>query len=551
MPSPHLLDRRLFLKRLGIGAAAAAFLPDRILTDPYAPLPRELRADPIRVRGRVVAKGRGVGQVAISDGLSVVTTDTDGHYELLADARQSFVQLSLPSGYEIPLQPAGTARLHRPIQPDTRGQMEAGFELAALPAPDDEHAFLLLADPQTQDAREVGLLHGETVPDVQATARAMGDVSLFGVSCGDIMFDDLTLYPEYERAVSRMGIPFLQVVGNHDLEADAPTDETSAATFQRHFGPTYYSFNRGRVHYVVLDDVFWHGAGYIGYLSASQLAWFEADLAHVEPGSLVLVFLHIPVFSSQFLRRGQKKPAVARSVANREALYRLLEPFRAHILSGHTHESEHVFEGGCHEHVNGTVCGAWWTGPICYDGTPNGYGIYEVKGEEIRWRYKATGYGADQQLRLYPRGSDPRFPEEIVANIWNWDPEWRVVWYEAGDRRGSLEPHQGLDPLSVELHTGPELPERRPWVDPMPNRHCFYARPSTEGAEVIVEATDRWNRTFTAALSQALSRASAIQPARAASFSSARHGPARGRGRPARARFKSSSDRSRAAARLA
>ncbi len=58
----------------------------------------------------------------------------------------------------------------------------------------------------------------------------------------------------------------------------------------------------------------------------------------------------------------------------------MLEPFNAHLISGHTHENEHVFEGGIHEHIHGAVCGAWWSGPICYDGTPNGYGVYEIKG---------------------------------------------------------------------------------------------------------------------------------------------------------------------------
>ena len=31
------------------------------------------------------------------------------------------------------------------------------------------------------------------------------------------------------------------------------------------FGPTYYSFDRGRVHYVVLDNVFYLSRGYVGY----------------------------------------------------------------------------------------------------------------------------------------------------------------------------------------------------------------------------------------------------------------------------------------------
>ncbi|MBK8006914.1 MAG: hypothetical protein IPK12_24425 [Gemmatimonadetes bacterium] len=89
---------------------------------------------------------------------------------------------------------------------------------------------------------------------------------MFGIACGDIMFDDLSLYPEYERAVAAMGVPFFQVTGNHDLDYASRTAEGATATFERHFGPAHYSFDVGAVHYVVLQDVLWYGDGYVGYL---------------------------------------------------------------------------------------------------------------------------------------------------------------------------------------------------------------------------------------------------------------------------------------------
>jgi hypothetical protein len=212
----------------------------------------------------------------------------------------------------------------------------------------------------------------------------------------------------------------------------------------------------------------------------------------------VIVTLHIPTLGSAHLRRGARSPAVDVSVTNRQALYRLLEPYRAHIVCGHTHESDHVLEQpGVHEHVLGTVCGAWWSGPICGDGTPSGYAVFEVDGEDVRWRYQSTSHPADHQIRCYAAGGDPKAPDEVVANIWDWDPEWRVLWYADGERRGIMARRIGLDPLSVQLHSGPELPARRPWVDPYPTRHLFYA-PATPGVrEYRVEATDRFGRTYT------------------------------------------------------
>ncbi len=178
----------------------------------------------------------------------------------------------------------------------------------------------------------------------------------------------------------------------------------------------------------------------------------------------------------------------------------MLEPYQAHVISGHTHESEHVFEGSVHEHVQGTACGAWWTGPICNDGTPSGYGVYEARGEELRWRYKATGHPDDHQLRLYQRGIDPAAPDEIVANVWDWDPAWTVAWYEDGMRKGLMARRVGTDPLSERLHRGDDLPPPRPWVEPAPTNHLFYVPVSADAGEIRVEATDRFGHTYSAVL---------------------------------------------------
>jgi hypothetical protein len=406
----------------------------------------------------------------------------------------------VPAGYELPTRDGGLARSYARVAPDARGEAAASFALRPLDRPDAEHRFLVLADPQTQNAREMARLHAETVPDVAATLGGADRVPTFGVACGDIMFDDLSLYPEYERAVARMGVPFVQVVGNHDLDLRSHTQGGSVTTFRARYGPTYWSFDRGAVHYVVLHDVFWHGAGYVGYVDDAQLAWLAADLARVERGRTVAAILHIPAHSTRAEREGAKAPTPDESVANRAALYELLAPYRAHVLSGHTHEQEHLVHGSRLEHVHGAVCGAWWSGDICYDGTPNGYGVYDVRGDELRWRYKATGQDASVQMRTYAAGADPAAPGEVIANVWDWDPAWTVAWYEDGERRGAMERRPGLDPLAAALHTGPDKPALRTWVEPVVTGHLFRARPSPGAREVRVEATDRWGRRHVAAV---------------------------------------------------
>ena len=497
MPS----TRRDFLKALGLTGAALS------LPGVSAPAPRFTRGvAPVTVTGRVAGPKGGIEEVPVTDGVTVTQTDANGQYELAASPRQPFVFLSVPSGYQLPTHDTGTARFYQPLDAAGGDTVEASFSLAPLGRDDEQHAFLFLADPQTQTEAEMQQFQDETVPDVRETVEGLGNQPVFGVGGGDLVFDDLSLFSGYEAAVQQMGLPFMQVVGNHDLNFDAPGDPGSTATFRQHFGPEYYSFDRGAVHYVVLDDVYWPGSDgfggdtddYLGHLDATQLAWLEQDLALVDDGRPVVVFTHIPPLSTAYERQGEPSPSVRGQISNRDALYELLDPFDAHIVSGHVHENEHRFADGPHEHVVGTVCGAWWTGPVCYDGTPKGYAVYEVDGESVAWWYKATGHDSDHQIRTYPAGADPTAPDEWVANVWGATDDWTVVWYEDGIRTGHMARRVGVDPMSRRLHRGDDQPKKHSWVEPVPTEHLYYAPTNPDANRVRVEVTEWFGRPYVA-----------------------------------------------------
>jgi hypothetical protein len=309
------------------------------------------------------------------------------------------------------------------------------------------------------------------------------------------MFDRLELFPDYLASVQKMGIPAFQVVGNHDVDRHL-TDEASVKTFTQYFGPNYYSFNRGEVHYVVLDDVFWYGNGYMGYIDQTQMDWLKADLATVEKGRTVVVFLHIPTLTNDHKRRGERQPGTGGSVSNRALLYQLLAPYKAHIVCGHNHLSEHLVEEGVSIHVSGAACGAWWSGDICHDGTPNGYGVYHVNGSSFEINYKSTAKPLSHQMHLYKPGSEPKAPNEIVANVWDANEQWEIYWYEDGMRKGRMARRAGYDPQSVKEHTGNQLPKKHSWVEPILTDHLYYAPVSPEAKEIRVEAVAPGGRTY-------------------------------------------------------
>ncbi|ALJ01490.1 calcineurin-like phosphoesterase C-terminal domain-containing protein [Rufibacter tibetensis] len=455
----------------------------------------------IAIKGKVQSGGKGIPGVVVTDGMNLVVTDKAGKYSLESNATAEFVYISIPRGYAIP-NDKGVAQFFKPL-PKDKSNFTADFDLQKLTQDDTKHNFVVWADPQMINKKDAEELVNTSAPDLKKLVDGYSKDTLFhGIGCGDLVWDKFELYEDYKKAIEISGIPFYQVIGNHDMDLTARTDDGSADTFKKLFGPTYYSYNRGDVHYVVLDDVFFIGTAkrYIGYLTEKQLQWLEQYLSFVKPGSTVVVSVHIPVNSGEKRRMNLKDESLGGVVSNRKELYRLLKPYKAHIMSGHTHVCEKVIEGDIIEHTHGAVCGAWWTGPICTDGSPSGYGVYEVNGSELNWYYKSVGHERDHQFRMYPKGTVKDRPEEVVVNVWNWDPEWKVVWFEDGVRKGEMKQEMGLDPLSVQLHAGPTMPAKHKFVDPTMTDHLFWAKPSAGAKQIKIEVTDRFGKVYSEAL---------------------------------------------------
>jgi C terminal of Calcineurin-like phosphoesterase/N terminal of Calcineurin-like phosphoesterase len=489
------MQRRSFLKNFGMAGALLAAPP--ILNELAAQeQPAKKDIGNITLKGKVSAGGKAIAGVAVTDGCNVTVTDASGNYQLLSNKTAEFVYISIPAGYQFAHEKS-IAKFYVPVTA-TGSVFKADFTLDKLTVDDSSHCFVVWADTQMISEEDVQLLKTQSVPDLQQLVAGYPAQTLFhGIGCGDLVWDKFELFKGYREAIAATGVTFFNVIGNHDMDIDARTDELSAKTFKQQFGPTYYSFNRGKIHYVVLDDVFFIGTGkqYIGYITENQLQWLEQDLALVQPGTTVVVSLHIPT-NTGAAKRNKKEAELGSVVANRKQLYKILAPYKVHIMSGHTHFNDTWEQGDIMEHNHGTVCGAWWTGPICGDGTPNGYGVYEVNGNSIQWYYKSTGLPKTQQLRVYGKGKSVAFPDEIVANVWNWDAKWKVEWLEDGVQKGAMEQRVALDPLAVELYAGPDLPKKHKFAEPTLADHIFFAKPAAGAKKIEVRATDRFGTVY-------------------------------------------------------
>lgn len=448
------------------------------------------------INGVVKARNKGIAQVLVSDGYSIVQTTDKGEYSLKPHSNAEFVFVILPAGYAIPHN-QGVAAFYHPILANTSKQT-CDFVLEPLSVSDEKHAFIVWGDTQILDKDDSKNLLDASAPETARVIRTLGNQPLHGITLGDLVYDKFDLYPDYKAALAITGIPFFQVIGNHDMDLGARSDEQSHRTYCQHFGPTWFSFNRGRIHYVMLDDVFMHKTnnGYLGYLNEAQLAWLQKDLSFVKPGSTVVVSLHIPTKTGAARRNNRTEESAGIMVSNRDVLYKMLAPFQAHILSAHTHVSENWVDSNLMEHNHGTVCGAWWSGPVCSDGCPPGFAVYQVNGDALSWYYHATEGGKEYQMRLYGRGKSGDKPDGVVANVWNWDPAWKVEWWEDGKPMGEMERFTGRDPLATELYLGPELPAKHKWVEPTLTEHLFFATPSAGAKQVQVKATDRFGVVY-------------------------------------------------------
>lgn len=256
------------------------------------------------------------------------------------------------------------------------------------------------------------------------------------------------------------------------------TYEYSYQTYEDYFGPIYYSFNKGKIHYIVLNNNFYVNRDfqYIGYIDERTFVWLEKDLSYVSFDTPVILIAHIPISLTKEL---QWNKLLQDETSNAAGLFDILRGYKAHIISGHWHTNTNIcYNDSLMEHNVAAVCGSWWKKSVCMDGTPAGYGVFEVDGTDVRWVYKSVGYPVEYQFKVYPQGVCKEYPSDFIANVWNWDDEWKVEWYENGKYVGAMERYTGKAP------------------DAGNTEHLFHATPMNPQAEIMVRVTDRFGNVY-------------------------------------------------------
>ena len=441
--------------------------------------------------------GKPVSGVKVSDGYNFSLSDARGNYELSVHDDADFVFVCIPSGFEISNR-NGAPYFYRTLN-RTRSSQKVDFDLVRLQIDDNHHQFMVWADVQVYNESELALV-AKAAADAKSVARGNG-LYTFGVSCGDIVGTWSSGMSEtIHKTCAEAGFPFFTLMGNHDYKAGVGTNEESKQIYSDSYGPTYYSFDKGKIHYVVLDDVFYFYRHYIGYLEQSQLEWLKKDLSYVSEGSTVVLFMHIPTYSRE-ARSGQfNKEEYNKILTNRQALYDILAPYKAHICSAHEHYAEnYLINDQLFEHVHAPLSGLFWQSLYSCDGLPWGYYVYEADGDElVDWYYKAVGESREKQFTAYRVGEDPLKAHSVVANVWNYDPSWKVEWRENGVDQGPMEKYNGWDRnIVADVEARREKEFTWKYIGAGQTEHLFCATPSSIDSEVEIVVTDRFGKVYT------------------------------------------------------
>jgi len=282
--------------------------------------------------------------------------------------------------------------------------------------------FIHLADIHLCSDDEVDEVFEGTVPPVTTTKEAVKEVIGFQpevvVQTGDIValadrYDldtderwyklvNVTIYTPINK---RAGIPFLFAPGNHDPAGIKLNDVSKSdprygnGLLLKYLlsdkGRTYYSYDYGRYHFVIIDPVETKESGYRAVrLPKEQLDWLKSDLEN-NSDKFIIICYHQPLGSWEY--------------DSYRKFLDVVKKYKGHILliAGHTHDNRLMTVEGVPEHQGGAVCGDWWQTGKTPDGNPLGYVIYYMDNGTIYRFYK--GIGNTAQINLHS-------PRDVVLN---------------------------------------------------------------------------------------------------------------------------------------
>ena len=504
------------------------------------------------IKGAVYSDGKGVPGVVVSDGYEVAKTNNDGVYYLPSQKKSGFVFISVPGNYEV-ANDNGIPQFFKRLTAGPTTVEQKDFSLFGVN--NSNHVVLAMADWHLANRNDDKAQYNSIiVPDVNSTIntyQAAGK-KVYVLTLGDLTWDAYWYenqfgLSEYIGEMKKINCPVFNIMGNHDNDPYFAGDWNAEARYKNVIGPTYYSFNLGNIHYIALDNTEYTNTGgasgvvgsrnYNSTIVNDQMEWLKKDLAAItDKNTPIVVGMHIQLYRNPSLdANGNQTSSI--SLGNGSALVTALQEFKnVHVLTGHTHINYAVeASASLMEHNTAAVSATWWwTGKngyagnhICKDGSPGGYGVWEMNGTDMKWYYKSAGYAKDYQFRSYdlntvhitaakfaPKANSTYAPKvsqyagvyanansnnEVLINVWGYDPKWKVEVKEAGANL-TVTRVAVMDPLHIISYETQRLNVNAEPTDSFvtgTTAHLFKVKASSATSTLEIKVTDRFGNVYT------------------------------------------------------
>ena len=437
-----------------------------------------------KVSGTVTSGEEKLSGVIVTDGTNFTQTKPNGKFKFEIEDDAQFVYIITPSGYAADWS-SGVPAFYRAAE----GVSKFSFDLKKLEGDGSIYNLIAVGDPQPRTDAHFEIFAGKPLDDLAATAQSLEGITI-GFSLGDMCWDVLPLLDKWKGAITRTGIPFYPVVGNHDHDRDASGDLNGTAAYRAKMGPENYAFWVGNDMVIALDNIIYdakrkYKEGYADHV----LRFVKGLLKYVPMSSDLYVAQHSPVLGRVETRT---------RIINATDLISMLRGHKVTFISGHNHVNDHFeFEKDITEQNVAAICGAWWDTQHCKDGTPRGYKVFTKKDGKLSWYFKAEGREKDFQVEIFKPGQMPMHPNSVVANVWDWDPQWKVEWYEDGQYMGTMDRVTDLSPLyTQEINKAYEGKTISDYKKPAPAQHYFAATPSQYAKKVMVTVESRFGKSW-------------------------------------------------------
>lgn len=207
--------------------------------------------------------------VMVTDGMNVVKTDKKGRFSLPGYEKTRFITVTTPAGYE-------TRQFYLSTKENRKSYDFLLKESKRTQT--KEHSFIQITDTEVTG----GL--GRWVTDLKYYIG--NEKPAFLIHTGDICYESgLQMHAKVVNSQT-MDCPVYYCIGNHDLVKGNYGEEL----YESLFGPTWYSFDVGNMHYVVTPMS--HGDNPTDYTLTDVYNWLKNDLAMMREEQSLIVFNH-------------------------------------------------------------------------------------------------------------------------------------------------------------------------------------------------------------------------------------------------------------------